>query len=183
MLSFTPEQIVSSQARIAENVKVGKYTIIEDDVDIEEDVEIGNFCMICSGTRIGKGTVIKNYVEIRKNTQIGSGCYIDSQVAFSGSSVIGNKVTLRYGTIIARGVRIGDGTYVAPRVMTNNLDQNLDQVGGANIGSNCFISTNVVLQHGITVADNVVVGTLAFVNKDCEEGNVYVGVPARKLHS
>lgn len=183
MLSNFPENTISPLIHMGENVKIGKYNIIDDDVFIDDDVEIGNFCIIGAGSRIGRGTKIHNYVEIRQHTSIGEGCYIDSQVSFSGHSIIGNNVTLRYGVIIARGVQVGDNTYIAPRVMTNNLDQNQHQVGGAHIGADCFIGTNAVLQHGISLCDNVVVGTLAFVNKNCDEKTVYVGIPAKKLNS
>ena len=93
--------------------------------------------------------------------------------------IIGNSVTLRYDTIIARGVEIGDGTYVCPRVMTNNLNTSKSQIGGAKIGKNCFIGTNAVLQHGINIGDNVVIGSLAFINKDCEENSTYIGIPGK----
>ena len=43
-------------------------------------------------------------------------------------------MTLRYGTIIARGCKIGDDCYFSPRVMTNNLDSEKSQIGGAEFG-------------------------------------------------
>ena len=89
-----------------------------------------------------------------KNTKIGKDCYIDSRVSTSGDCEIGNNVTLRYDTIIARGCKIGDNTYVCPRVMTNNLDTEKIQIGGAHTGKNCFLGTNTVLQHGISIGNN-----------------------------
>ena len=124
--------------------------------------------------------MIKNYVELRKNTIIGSDCYIDSRVSTSGNCKIGNNVTLRYDTIIARGVEIGDGTYICPRVMTNNLDSGKTQIGGAKIGKKCFIGTNTVIQHGIEITDNVTTGSMSFVNKDIKEKGIYFGNPAKK---
>jgi acetyltransferase-like isoleucine patch superfamily enzyme len=64
--------------------------------------------------------------------------------------------------------------------MTNNLNTSKKQIGGAKIGANCFIGTNAVLQHGITIGNNVTIGSLAFVNKDCEDNSVYMGIPAVK---
>ena len=66
-------------------------------------------------------------------------------------------------------------------VMTNNLNSGGIEIGGAKIGENCFIGTNAVLQHGITVGNNVIIGALSFVHKDCEAESTYVGIPAKKI--
>lgn len=158
-----------------------QFNVVADDFVWEEGVEIGNFVIIEPDVKIGKGTKIKNYVEIRAHTTIGENCYIDSYVAVSGDAVIGDKVTLRYGVIIARGCTVGDNCYLAPRVMTNNLDADKNAVGGARIGRDCFIGTHAVLQHGIEIGNNVTIGAASLVLKDCTEDATYVGIPARKL--
>lgn len=146
---------------------------------IGENVTIGLGVIIEEGVTIGAGTEIKNNVEIRKGTAIGDNCYIDSGVIFSGDCKIGDKCTLRYGVIIARGCKIGNKVYMAPRVMTNNLDAGKNSIGGATVGDNCFIGTHTVLQHGITIAPNVAIGAMSFVNKDITESGTYKGIPAK----
>ena len=128
---------------------------------------------------IGDNTVIKNFVELRVNTIIGADCYIDSRVSTSGDCVVGDGVTLRYGSVIARGCDIGDNTYICPHVMTNNLDAGRDSIGGAKVGKNCFIGTNTVLQHGITIGDNATTGSMSFVTKDIPGGEIWIGSPAK----
>ncbi len=123
--------------------------------------------------------MIRNFVELRENTIIGKDCYIDSRVSTSGNCVVGDNVTLRYDSILARGCRVGDGTYICPRVMTNNLDTGGSQIGGAHIGANCFIGTNTVFQHGVKIGDNVITGAMSFVNKDIPEGEIWMGSPAK----
>jgi len=145
---------------------------------ISKNVQIGEFCFIDENVEIGEGTVIKNFVELRPNTKIGKNCYIDSRVSTSGECVIGDNVTLRYDTIIARGCNIGDNSYLAPRVMTNNLDSGKNSIGGAHVGKNCFIGTNAVLQHGIHIGDKSVIGSMSFVTKDIPEGEIWFGSPA-----
>lgn len=180
-LSKGINSIVSPNARFGKNCVIGLFCIIEDAVEIGDNVQIGDYCKIFNDVKIGSNTKIQSYVEIRSNTRIGTDCYIDSFVAFSGESVIGNNVTLRYSAIIARGVRIGNGTYICPFVMTNNLDTNRQSIGGAHIGANCFVGTNAVLNHGITLEDNVTVGSLSFVNHNCRAGKTYIGTPAKEL--
>lgn len=163
-----------------QHTRIGKSSIISEQAQIGKEVTIGNFCVIHAGVVIGDNTVIKDYVELREGTVVGSHCVIDSRVSSSGNCRIGNGVTLRYDTIVARGCDIGDNTYVCPRVMTNNLDAEGQQIGGAKIGKNCFIGTNAVLQHGITIGDHVIIGAMSFVNKDCESNATYIGIPAKK---
>ena len=63
--------------------------------------------------------------------------------------------------------------------MTNNLDINKAQIGGAKIGKNVFLGTNCVLHHGISIGDNCVIGALSYVNKNIPEGEIWFGNPAK----
>ena len=84
---------------------------------------------------IGDRCVIRDYVELRPGQRWWdpNDCVIDSRVQSRETAVIGNHVTLRYDTIVARGCRIGDHTYMSPRVMTNNLDSGGVSIGGDNV--------------------------------------------------
>lgn len=172
---------INKDAIIGNNVSVEDSSIIKEGAKIGDNVKIGNFCIIHSDVIIGNNTIVMDYVELRSGTKIGKDCYIDSRVSSSGNCRIDDKVTLRYDSIIARGVEIGYGSYICPRVMTNNLDAEKHQIGGAKIGKNCFIGTNAVIQHGIIIGDDVTIGSMSFVNKDCVDGCVYLGIPARKI--
>jgi UDP-2-acetamido-3-amino-2,3-dideoxy-glucuronate N-acetyltransferase len=157
---------------------VGSTSKVSEFSNIARSVQIGEFCFIDRDVEIGEGTIIKNFVELRPNTKIGKNCYIDSRVSTSGECEIGDNVTLRYDTIIARGCKIGDGSYLAPRVMTNNLDSGKNSIGGAHVGENCFIGTNAVLQHGITIGEGSVVGSMSFVTKDIPMNEIWFGSPS-----
>lgn len=155
--------MVSKRAKIGKNVEIGQYVIIEDNVEI------------------GDGTIIKNFVELRNGTIIGKDCYIDSRVSTSGNCIIENNVTVRYDTILARGCKVGRNTYICPRVMTNNLDSGGEQIGGADIGKNCFIGTNTVIQYGVKIGNGSITGSMSFINKNIPEGEIWVGSPAKYL--
>lgn len=170
---------ISDEAVIGENVKIGIGCIIEKGVEIGNNVDIGDYCVIRSGVVIGNDTRLMSFVELREGTKIGANCYIDSRVSTSGNCIIGNNVTLRYSTIIARGCIIEDDCYLCPRVMTNNLDQGKNSIGGAHVKQGSFIGTHTVLQHGITIGEKTVVGSMAFVAKSCEPNSVLIGIPAK----
>ena len=158
-----------------------RFSIISPAAQIADDVEIGHFCIVEDDVVIGPRTVIKNNVEIRSGTRIGSGCYLDSGVKISGDVEIGDDVVLRYDAIIARGCRIGNRTYVSPQVMFQNLDHQREPVGGARIGEDCFIGTNVCFGVGLVIADRTVIGAKSLVTRSItESGWIYIGVPARR---
>ena len=160
---------------------INKTNVISPDIEIGSDPKIGEFCYIHPKVRIGHNVTLRSYIELREDTVIGDHCYIDSGVKTSGKCVVGNNVTLRYDCIIARGVVIGDNTFISPQLMTENLDHRGKELGGAKIGKNVFIGTNVTLAAGITVCDGAIIGSKSNVRKDITEVGVYIGNPARKV--
>ena len=50
--------IVSKNAKIADNVSIGPYSVIEDDVEIGNDCTIGPHVVIYNGARIGNKVTI-----------------------------------------------------------------------------------------------------------------------------
>ena len=146
-----------------------------------ENFKIGKFCVIEEGVVVGNNCTVKNYVELRKGTIIGDDCYIDSRVSTSGECRIGNRVTIRYSSILARGVVLEDDVFIAPQLMTENLDHQRTPIGGAYIEKGVFIGTNVTLSSGIRICKGAVIGTKANVRKSITERGVYIGNPARKI--
>lgn len=142
---------------------------------------IGEFCHIHPDVQVGDNCQIRSYVELRPGTIIGDNCYIDSGVKTSGQCTIGDNVTIRYDSIIARGTTIRNDVFIAPQLMTENLDSKRQPVGGAYIDVGVFLGTNVTLASGIKICRGVVVGSKANVRKSLVEPGVYVGNPARKI--
>lgn len=179
--TFGHHCIIGENVRIGANVKFGNMCVIEDNTVINDGVVLDHFCIIGEDCIIGSGTRIRSHVELRKKTVVGNECYIDSGVKSSGLNRIGNRVTLRYDAIIARGCDIGDDTYVCPQVMTNNLDHNGQEVGGAKVLQGCFIGTNSTIGAGITIAARSIIGSKAMVTKTIETAGVFIGVPAKRV--
>lgn len=173
--------VVGENVRIGAGARFGNMCIIENNTVIHEGVSMDHFCVIGEDCIIGARTKVRSHVELRKKTIVGDDCYIDSGVKSSGLNRIGNRVTLRYDAIIARGCDIRDDAYICPQVMTNNLDHNGKEVGGAMIGEKCFIGTNSTIGAGISLAARTVVGSKAMVTKTIESAGVYVGVPAVRI--
>ena len=130
----------SEQAKIGLGLRVLPPVRLYGNVDIGDDVEIGKYTYIGSGTRISNKTIIGDYCSISRNIEIGpanhplnmlsthpfqynerhfpSGEYklhkrVVPLMERKSSVIIGNDVWIGAKAIIMRGVKIGDGAVIA----------------------------------------------------------------------
>lgn len=168
--------VVSKNTKIASGVEIGPYAIIEDDVELCAGVKIWPHAHICRGTRIdegtqvhmgavvghlpqdlsfdvtkktltkiGKHTVIREYATIHRSTRegeattIGDGCYLMAVSHVGHDCHLGNNVILANGALLA---------------------------GHVEVGSNSFISGNVVVHQFCRIGPYAIIGGFSGVNKD-----------------
>ncbi|RDC44676.1 acetyltransferase [Adlercreutzia equolifaciens subsp. celatus] len=103
----------------------------------------------------------------------------------------GENFHLQEGVIIDPGhcflITIGNNVTLAPRVHILAHDASTKMILGytriapVTIGDNVFIGAGSIVLPGVTIGNNVVIGAGSIVAKNCEEGYVYAGNPARKL--
>ena len=86
-------------------------------------------------------------------------------------------------TIIRKGVRIGSKVNVGHNAIIgeNTVIASGAILAGSNYGRHCWIGLNSVINQGLTICDNVVIGSGAVVIKDIIKSGIYVGNPARYL--
>ena len=93
---------ISDKTKIGKNVKLGFCVNILDNVVIEDNVSIGDFCLI--GYSSGKSS--KKLI-IRKGAKINSHSIIYHNSTIGENSIIGHRVLIREKTIIENNVQIG----------------------------------------------------------------------------
>ncbi|MCI9264091.1 MAG: sugar O-acetyltransferase [Oscillospiraceae bacterium] len=110
-----------------------------------------------------------------------------------GSNIhIGDHFFANYGCVILDPgeVTIGDHVFLAPRVSiytaTHPIDagvrnSELEYAKPVRIGSSVWIGGNSVINPGVTIGDNVVVGSGSVVTKDLPSGVIAAGNPCRVL--
>jgi UDP-3-O-[3-hydroxymyristoyl] glucosamine N-acyltransferase len=154
--------------------------------DAAERTTIHPTAVIAPGARIGAGTVIGPYCVIG-DCAIGAGCHFDSHVVVKDGCVIGDRVTIEsHSTIGATGVAWVWDPATGERIVQ-------PQIGGARIGDDCFIGTDVtvvrgsvnevtslgngcVVAHGTKIGHGCVIGAhVHFANNVSIAGNCRLG--------
>lgn len=196
---------------IAPKTKIGKETIIEPFVFIDENVTIGDKCYIKSGVKIYKNVTIGNNCVIGANTVIGDmGFGIERQnagerkkISFEGiplkmphygGVVIGNNVEIGALTTIVSGaieptivedyVKIDDHVHIAHNVKLRErvlVVAAAEISGSTEIGKNSWIGPNSSLIQKIKIGKNNIIGIGANVLKSSKDNEVLIGNPAKKL--
>jgi UDP-N-acetylglucosamine acyltransferase len=126
--------IVSQKAKIGENVSIGAFSIIEDDVIIGDNTEIRSSVVIANGARIGK------------NCKIFTGAVISTEpqdLKFSGEPTL---------------VKIGDNTCIREFATIN---RGTNETGETIVGSNCLIMSYCHVAHDCRVGDNVIISNVS----------------------
>jgi acetyltransferase-like isoleucine patch superfamily enzyme len=112
----------------------------------------------------------------------------EGEVRIGAKSVLGQECTIS----AFQHVSIGRECIVADRVMLIDFDHGVVEVErpireqgiykrDVRVGHNVWVGYGACFLRGVTVGDNVVVGTYAVVNRDVPSNAVVAGVPARVL--
>lgn len=178
--------VVGTNCYIGRDVKIGKNTYIGHNVSIEH-AEIGDNCIIHSGTRIGqdgfgfatnKGEHIKvlqlGRVYIGNNVEIGANCCIDR--GSGPNTIINDNCKIDNMVQIAHNVRIGKGCLIAGQSGI---------AGSTEIGDYVAIGGHTAIAGHLKIGNRVQIAGKSGVVKNVSDGETvggYPAVPIRKWH-
>ncbi len=147
--------------------KIHSTAIISSKADISDDVEIGPYCVIEENVRINKNSKLISHVIITGDTKIGKN---NTFYPFSSIGSIpqdlkykGEKSFLEIGdnNIFRENVTINIGTEGGG--MKTKIGNNCLFMVGSHIAHDCNISNNVVLVNNASLAGHVIVGSNAII--------------------
>lgn len=133
MTNIHKTAIVSPKAKLGENISVGPFSIIEDDVIIGNDCQIGSSVSIYDGARIGNNVKIYQGASIANHPQ-------DLKFA--------NEKTL---------FEIGDNTTIRE---FSTLHRGTIESGLSRIGKNCLLMAYAHVAHDTIVGDNCILANV-----------------------
>lgn len=121
---------------------------------------ISNLTGSLDSIKIGEGTVINSYANFRfknGNIKIGKDCLFGQNV-----------------TIITNTYEILEGQKISTSKMYSK-----DVI----IGDNVWIGVNVVIMPGVVIGNRAIIGSSAVVTKNIPSGEIWGGIPAKKLNN
>ena len=142
--------IIDPKAKLHKNVKVGPYSIIGANVEIEENTEVQSHVSILGNTKIGKNNKIYPFASIGNDPQ---------DLKFQGEETkleIGNDNKIREYVTINPGTNGGGGI--------TKVGNNCLFMVSAHIAHDCYVGDNVILANSVPlgghayIEDNVIIG-------------------------
>ncbi len=146
------------------NVRIGANTIVEPNVTILPDVEIGNNCIIRAGSVLGS----EGFEQ--KRTQKGI-----LGVLHFGKVIVHDDVHLGALNSLAKGMSFRD-TIVGESTRTDNL---VHIAHGVQLGKRCFLPASCMIAGSVTIDDDVWIGPNASISSGIRIGkNAFITIGA-----
>jgi len=154
--------IIDSTAQLANDVKVGAYSIIEGDVTIGSGTEIKSHVTIGKHTEIGKNNRIFQFASIGEEPQDKKYKGEETRTIIGDNNTIREYVTINRGTVDDQGVtKIGNNNWIMAYV---------------HIAHDCVLRDNIIIANGTTLAghvhldDYVILGGFTKLHQFCRIG-------------
>lgn len=210
MINIHPTAIVSEKAKLGENVSVGAFSIIYDNVMIGSGSVIGSHCEIGVPTPLGLGrqliiganSLVRSHsvfyegscfgdhlvtghrVTVRELTEAGENLQIGTLGDIQGHCMIGDYVRFHSNVHIGQKSVVGNFVWIFPYVvLTNDPHPPSNTLIGCEVSDFAVIATMSVVLPGVKIASHTLVGAHSLVNRNVREGMVVSGNPAKEVCS
>jgi UDP-N-acetylglucosamine acyltransferase len=141
-MKIHPTALIDSEAKLAPDVEVGPYTVIEGDVQIDAGVKIGPHAQIANGARLGKE------VQIFNGAVIGT---VPQDLKFKGEpslAVIGDRTVIREFVTVNRGTEASGQTVIGADCLL---------MAYSHVAHDCVIEDKVLLANSVNLAGHILI--------------------------
>jgi UDP-N-acetylglucosamine acyltransferase len=155
--------IVHPQAKLAGDVEVGPYSIIDEHVEIDEGTTIGAHAVITGHTRIGRGNRIFHHVSLGEVPQDKKYAGEATRLEIGHDNVIREFCTFNIGTVQDRGyTQLGDRNWVMAYVHMAH-----DSI----VGNDAILANCTQLAGHVEIGDFAMLGGFTGVHQFCRVGS------------
>ena len=162
MAAIHPTAIVHADARIADDVEVGAYTLIGPHVEIGAGSRIGPHAVITGHTRIGRDNRIFQFVSLGEAPQDKKYANEPTRLEIGDRNTIREFCTFNCGTVQDAGVtRCGNDNWIMAYVHFAHDCQ---------IGNHTIFANNSQLAGHVRVDDHAILGGFTAVHQFCHIG-------------
>ena len=199
-----PTAIVPESAALGENVSLGAYCVLEDDVRIGDGTRVGAFCSIGRDVEIGRNCRLHDRVTVAIDTRIGDRVILHSGIVIGADGfkyeMVGGrlcKVPQVGNVVIEDDVEIGANSTIdrasfsTTRIGARTKIDNMTHIGhNVEVGSDCLIVAQVGVGGSSKIGRGVVIGGHAGIADNSEIGDgakiaamagIHGRVPARAV--
>jgi UDP-2-acetamido-3-amino-2,3-dideoxy-glucuronate N-acetyltransferase len=172
---------VSPQAILGADVKIGRFCIVEDGVELAAGVVLEDYAMVLSGARIGARTKIGTYTKIGRDVRIGEDCSFTSFCEIRDKCDLGDRVLMGSRGTLSAGTVVEDEVvmkYAFVVTDTPDLQKNNEKSVGRLKRKSRF-GASVVIMPSVTIGENAEIGACSQVRKDVPDNQVWFGTPAK----
>jgi len=185
---FHPTAIIDPKAQIGENVDIGAFATVNEDVIIGDNVSIGTGAYLDSGTRLASNCKVghysvlgvapqdlkfkneKTYLEIGENTIIREFTTLHRGTTYHYKSAIGKNCFIMTYVHVAHDCLIGDNVIIANAV---------NMGGHVEIDSHATIGGLTAIHQFVKIGQHAFVGGGLRIKKDVPPFIRVMGEPAR----
>jgi UDP-N-acetylglucosamine acyltransferase len=146
-----PTALISSRAELAQDVSIGPYVVIEDNVAIGSGCEIGAHATLKRFTRLGTNNHIREHAVLGGLPQDVKFKHEQSELIIGNNNLIGEFTTLHRACGEGKQTRIGSHNFL---------------MVGVHIAHNCVVGDMNVMANGTALAGHVEVEDGAFFSSN-----------------
>jgi UDP-3-O-[3-hydroxymyristoyl] glucosamine N-acyltransferase len=192
-VSIHPSAIIAATARLAPDVSIGPYVVIEDGVEVQAGTLIEAYCFLGRGSRVGENCRLHPRVTLYAGARLGNRVELHSGAVIGGDGfgyVYGEGKHWKFpqvGTIeLGDDVEVGCNTTIdrgslgATKIHSGVKIDNLVQIAhNVEIGENSLLAAQVGISGSSTIGKQVLVGGQVGMSEHCTvEDGAIVGAQA-----
>lgn len=186
-----PTAIIDPKARLADDVRVGPYSLVGPDVSIDAGTQIGPHCVIDGITDIGKNNVFYRFCSIGGIPQDKKYAGEPTRLEIGDGNHVREYVTINTGTVQDEGVtRVGNDNWIMAYVHIAHdcqigshtvLANNLQLAGHIHIGDWAVLGGSSAVHQFVRIGAHVMVGGTSSIRQDIPPYVIGAGDPFRPV--